>query len=189
MTMKRWLIAMGMCCVSVAGCSQGPSGNLLNATAAQLPAKRGTNPLFGADHLASIQVGLTGDQSAVRGHLRATHNKTMGDMRRADPLRAISRDQASAALLPVPGVLSSAWIDRSSLQVMVGGAQYRRIGTINRICRALEPLGDTLSVVVNVQDVTANTSAGAHPLSRNCQLRAGERVTFQQARRVDVLEP
>jgi hypothetical protein len=86
-------------------------------------------------------------------------------------------------------VQSSVWIDRSNMLVMVGGGQYRRMDTIDRICRALEPLGDTLSVVVHVQDVTATTSEGADTLSRNCQLREGERAMFQQKRQVVVLDP
>jgi hypothetical protein len=51
---------------------------------------------------------------------------------------------------PLQGVQSSVWIDRSSLLVMIGGSQYRNMATIDRICLALGPLGDTLGVVVNL---------------------------------------
>jgi hypothetical protein len=90
---------------------------------------------------------------------------------------------------PLQGVQSSVWIDRSNLLVMVGGSQYRNMTTIDRICLALEPLGDTLGVVVNLQDVMATTSAGADTLSRNCQLGAEERALLQPKRQVDVLDP
>ena len=73
--------------------------------------------------------------------------------------------------------------------MLVGGGQYRSMDTIDRICGALEPLGDTLAVVVNVQDVMATTSEGADSLSRNCQLGAGERALLQRKRQVDVLDP
>lgn len=114
---------------------------------------------------------------------------TMRDMRVADPSRPINPEAARAAVRPVKGVQSSAWIDRNNLLVMVGGAQYRNMDTIDRICGDLEPLGDTLAVVVNLQDVLATTSEGADTLSRNCQLGAGERAQFQQKRQMDVLDP
>src|SRR3546814_673403 len=79
-------------------------------------------------------------------------------------------------------------MDRSNLLGMVGGGQYRSMATIDHICLALEPLGDTLGVVVNLQDVTATTSEGADTLSRNCQLGMGERAMFQQMRQVGVLD-
>ena len=84
---------------------------------------------------------------------------------------------------------SSVWIDRSDLLMMVDGGRYRSMDTIDRVCLALEPLGDTLGVVVNVQDVTATTSEGADTLSRNCQLAAGERGLLQSKREMDVLDP
>jgi hypothetical protein len=89
-----------------------------------------------------------------------------------DPSRPINHEAARTAVRPLQGVQSSVWIDRSNLLVMVGGGRYRSMATIDRICLALEPLGDTLGVVVNPQDVTATTSEGADTLSRNCQFRA-----------------
>ncbi len=72
---------------------------------------------------------------------------------------------------------------------MVAGSRYRSMETINRVCLALEPLGDTLAVVVNLQDVTATTFEGADTLSRNCQLAEGQRALLQTKRQVDVLDP
>jgi hypothetical protein len=45
---------------------------------------------------------------------------------------------------------------------------------IDRVCVALEPLGDTLAVVVNLQDATAKNGDEAITLSRNCQLPEGQ---------------
>jgi hypothetical protein len=44
-----------------------------------------------------------------------------------------------------------------------------------------------LAVVVNVQDVTAKNAGGATTLSRNCQLRGGERAMLHVKREVDVV--
>lgn len=188
MTTKSWLTAVVVCCA--AGCSQAPQGSATDAAYPPRSAQSGTNPLATAGHLVGIEAaGLTGDQHAMRGHVEAMHQSMMRDMRVADPSRPINHEAARAAVRPLPGVQSSVWIDASNMLVMVGGGQYRSMDTIDRLCRALEPLGDTLSVVVNVQDVTATTSEGADTLSRNCQLGAGERAMFQQKRQVDVLDP
>jgi hypothetical protein len=189
MTMQRWLIAAAVTCVAATGCSEAPEGN--TAQTARRPQQAGpTNPLVTAGHLAGVEAaGLAGDQRAMRGHVEAMHKDMMRSMHLADPSRPIDHEAARAAVRPLQGVSSSVWIDRSNLLVMVGGGQYRSMDTIDRICLALEPLGDTLGVVVNVQDVTATTSEGADTLSRNCQLAEGERGLLQPKRQVDVLNP
>lgn len=125
----------------------------------------------------------------MQGHVEAMHTDMMRSMHLADPSRRIDHEAARAAVRPLQGVRSAVWIDSANLLVMVGGGQYRSMATIDNVCLALEPLGDTLSVVVNLQDVMATTSEGADTLSRNCQLGAGERAMLQQKRRVDVLDP
>ena len=189
MTMQRWLIAAAVTCVTATRCSEAPDGK--TAPTARRPQQAGpTNPLATAGHLAGIEAaGLTGNQRAMRGHVEAMHKDMMRSMHLADPSRPIDHEAARAAVRPLQGVQSAVWIDRSNLLVMVGGGQYRSMDTIDRVCLALEPLGDTLGVVVNVQDVTATTSEGADTLSRNCQLGAGERAVLQQKRQVDVLDP
>ena len=186
MTTQRWLIAVALC-IATTGCSK---------TDGQTPSTRrpqqagATNPLATVGHLAGIEAaGLTGDQRAMQGHVDAMHKDMMRSMHLPDPSRPINHEAARTAVRPLQGVQSSVWIDRSNLLVMVSGSQYRGMATIDRICLALEPLGDTLGVVVNLQDVTATTSEGADTLSRNCQLRAGERAMLQQKRQVDVLDP
>jgi len=70
---------------------------------------------------------------------------------------------------------------------MVDGSQYRSMAMIDQVCVALEPLGDTLGVVVHVQDVTAQHADDATTLSRNCQLPEGQRAFLQRKRQVDVV--
>ena len=188
---KRFgLIAVALGCAVVAGCNQTPQGNTATLTQRSPQAGQGTNPLVTAGHLVAIEAaGLSGNQRAVRGHVEAMHHNLMRDMRLADTSRPINHEAARAAVRPLQGVRSSAWIDHSNLLVMVGGGRYRNMDTIDRVCDALASLGDTLSVVVNVQDVMATTSEGADVLSRNCQLGAGERALLQSKRRMNVLDP
>lgn len=190
MTVRAWLIPLVACCLSVAGCNQAPQERAADSARPRPTAGQGTNPLTTVGHLAGIEAaGLTGDQRAMRGHVEAMHNNLMRDMHLADSGRPINPEAARAAVRPLKGVQSSVWIDRSNLLVLVGGGQYRSMDTIDRICGALEPLGDTLAVVVNVQNVMATTSEGADTLSRNCQLGVGERAMFQRKRQVDALDP
>jgi len=189
MTMQRWLIAAAITCVAATGCSKA-DGEATTTTRRPQQAGQGTNPLTTAGHLAGVEVaGLSGDQRAMQAHVDAMHKNLMRDMRLADPSRRIDHEAARAAVRPLAGVQSTVWIDNANLLVMVGGSQYRSMAMIDNACLALEPLGDTLSVVVNVQDVMATTSEGADTLSRNCQLGAEERAMFQRTRQVDVLEP
>ena len=187
--MQRWLIAAAVTCVAATSCSEAPDGK--TAYTARRPQQaRPTTPLVTAGHLAGVEAaGLTGDHRAMQAHVEAMHTDMMRSMHLADPSRRIDHEAARAAVRPLQGVQSAVWIDNANLLVLVGGNYYRSMATIDHICLALEPLGDTLSVVVNVQDVMATTSEGADTLSRNCQLGAGERAMFQQKRQVDVLEP
>ena len=190
MTMRVWGTMALLCCVSVAGCSPEPQQGATEKARRPPTAGQGTNPLTTVAHVAGIEVAaLAGDQRAVRGHIDAMHKNMMRDMRLADPGRTINPEAARAAVRPLQGVQSVVWIDRANLLVLVGGGQYRSMATIDRVCDALEPLGDTLAVVVNLQNVMATTSEGADTLSRNCQLEAGERAMLQQQRQVDVLDP
>lgn len=109
----------------------------------------------------------------MRAHVETMQRDQLRAMRIADATRPIDHEAARTAVRPLQGVQSSVWIDNANLLVLVGGGAYRSMATIDRICMALQPLGDTLGVVVNLQDVAATTSEGADTLSRNCQLRAG----------------
>lgn len=59
---------------------------------------------------------------------------------------------------------------------MIDAPAKRSMDTIDDVCRALESLGDTLAVLVSIQDITATTADGAEILSRNGQLREGQRA-------------
>ncbi|WP_158884745.1 hypothetical protein [Rhodanobacter sp. L36] len=187
--MQRWLIAAAVTCVTAAACSGTPEGTTAQ-TAPRPQQAEPTNPVVTAGHLAAIEAaGLTGNQRAMQAHMQAMDKDMMRSMHLADPSRPIDHEAARAAVRPLQGVRASVWIDRENLLVMVGGSQYRNTDTIDRICLALQPLGDTLAVVVNVQDVTAKTSEGADTLSRNCQLGMGQRALLQKKRQVDALDP
>lgn len=178
------VITAVFCWMCVAGCTEVPQGSKTGAASPQPTAGKGTNPLTTVGHLASIEAaGLTGDQRAMRGHVDAMHRNLMRNMRLADSQRPINPEAARAAVRPLKGVQSAVWIDRSNLLVMVGGRKYRSMDIIDRICGVLEPLGDTLAVVVNLQDVFATTSEGADTLSRNCQLGGGSGRCFNSGGR------
>jgi hypothetical protein len=106
-----------------------------------------------------------------------------------DVSRPIDHESARMAAKAVPGVRTALWLDHDNFVVMVDGTQYRSMAMIDQVCVALEPLGDTLAVVVNVQDVTAQHADDATTLSRNCQLPEGQRAFFQRKRQVDVVAP
>lgn len=188
MTMQRWLTAT-VICMAVAGCNRPASET--DAPAPRPPqAGQPVDPLATARHLAAIRVAAaTGNQRAVQQHLEGISNDMQRSMRIPDAARPVGRESARAVLARVPGVRSSVWVDSHNLMVLVDGAHYRSHTMIDRLCVAMEPLGDTLAVTVSLQDVTATTSAGADTLSRNCQLPTGERPFMQSQRPMNVLDP
>lgn len=106
-----------------------------------------------------------------------------------DPARPIDHENARAAARAIAGVRSAFWIDRENFVVMVDGQSHRTMAMIDAVCVALRPLGDTLAVVVNVQDVTAQRPDDATTLSRNCQLAQGESAMFRTKRQLDTVSP
>lgn len=188
--MQRWLIAAVVACAALSGCTQAPGDGTTETTPRPQQAGQPINPWTTAGHLAAIDAAaMAGDQRAMQAHADAVQKDIRRSMRLPDPARPIDHEAARAAVRPLPGVISSAWIDRSNLLVLVNGSHYRSNNTLDRICLALEPLGDTLAVVVNLQNVKATTSEGADTLSRNCQLADGERALGQPRRQVDALDP
>lgn len=188
--MKRWLIAAAAACIAVTGCTEAPGNGYTDTERRPQQAGESVNAFETAGHLVAMDAAvLTGDQRSVRAHAQVMQQDMLQSMRIPDAARPIDPEAARAAVRPLPGVRSSVWIDHGNLLVLVAGSRYRRMDTIDRVCLALEPLGDTLAVVVNLQDVTATTSAGADTLSRNCQLAEGERAMLQPKRQVDALDP
>ena len=187
--MQRWLIAAAVACAAMAGCTASGDGHIETQRSPQ-QAGQPAHPLATAGHvIAADAAALAGDQQAVQAHLRAMQHDMLRSMRVPDASRPVDHEAARAAIRDLEGVRSSAWVDRTNLLVLIGGSRYRSMATIDRICLALEPLGDTLAVVVNLQDVTAITPEGADTLSRNCQLPEGQQAFMQTKRRMDVVDP
>jgi len=89
----------------------------------------------------------------------------------------------------VGGVRSVVWIDNTNLFAIVARNEDRSYATIDAVCMQLEPLGDTLGVVVNLQSGAATNGDELAILSRNCQLKPGERALLQPTRQIDVVDP
>lgn len=148
------------------------------------------SPYATAGHIAGARAALvSGNSQAAQQHVDAMARDFSRSIRLRDVNRPINHEAARAAVRPMPGVLSAIWLDADNLAVMVGGQEYRDMDMVNRICVALEPLGDTLGVVVNLQDATARNGDEATTLSRNCQLPEGQRALLQVKRQVDVVAP
>lgn len=168
---------------------------VLTGCAAERPAERRPqqagqplDPIETAARMAAIRgAAITGDQAAVQRHMGAIQDDVRRSMRLPDPARRIDREAARAATASVPGVRSAVWVDRTNLIAMVADASLRSQRTIDDICLRLEPLGDTLGVVVHLQDTSATTGDGLMVLSRNCQLQPGQQAFAQRARQLDVV--
>ena len=111
----------------------------------------------------------------------------MRSTRVPDATRRIDREAARAAVWGVAGVRSAGWIDHENLLVRVDSNELRSQRTIDRVCMELEPLGDTLAVVIHVQSAAARSGDEMRTLSRNCQLQPGERAFLQRQRQMDVI--
>ncbi len=148
------------------------------------------NPLATAAHIAAARVdAVAGDAAGAKAHVDAIAHDLMRSARVPDVARPIDREAARAAVRPLPGVRSVIWLDSANLAVMVDGAPNRTMATVDRVCETIAPLGDTLALVVHVQDAGAKTADAATTLSRNCQLPEGQLAFLQKKREVDVLSP
>jgi len=184
-TGARVLLVISLGCA--AGCHSQTDGVAAREMAQQ---DQRVTPMSVAKHVtAAHAAALMGDQTAAAQNLQGMTRDMLHDAHIPDASRPINREAARAAVQPLAGVRSVVWIDHDNLLVMVGGAQYRNTAMVDRACDALAPLGDTMGVVVNVQDVTATTSEGADAVSRNCQLPEGQRAFMQWRRRIEALDP
>src|SRR3546814_3923397 len=68
-------------------------------------------------------------------------------------------------------------------------AELRTYGFIDQVCQRLEPLGDTLAVVVHLRNANPRTRDEADSLGRNCQLAPGDVALLQRERQIDSLDP
>jgi hypothetical protein len=189
---RRRAAPPGSCLLLIAAAAMGMQGCGPSASDKAEPrlelAGQPVNPVNAARHIVGARTSAAlGDTNAAEAHVRAMANDVLRSARVYDPSRPIDHEAARTAVRPLPGVRSSVWMDRENFIVMVDGASYHSMQMIDKVCLALQPLGDTLAVVVNVQDVTATTPDGATTLSRNCQLPEGQRAFMQKKREVDVV--
>ncbi len=180
------LLALWIALVLVA-CTQAPQDS---PTRKPLQAGQPLDPAATAVRIAAIRgAALTGDQEATQRQMEAFGEDFRKSIKLADPARQVDREAARAAAKSTAGVRSVVWIDRENLLAIVERNELRSQQTIDTICLQLEPLGDTLGVVVNLQSGEARTGDDLEILSRNCQLPSGDRAFLQANRQVDVIAP
>ena len=176
-----------MFAVSLAGCVQHSKEKEKEERRPQ-QAGEPLNPLKTVGRLAAMQASsLTGDQEGVQRNFESMHGDLMRSMRVPDATRRIDREAARAAVREVAGVRSAGWIDHENLLVRVDSNDLRSQRTIDRVCMELEPLGDTLAVVIHVQSAVARSGEEMQTLSRNCQLQPGEHAFMRRQRQMDVI--
>ncbi len=148
------------------------------------------DPARTAAHLGAARLAaVTGDQVALQRNVEAMSEDMRRAMKLPDATRPIDHEAARNIARAMPEVVSAVWIDRSNFLVRVANAQARSERTIDELCYRLEPLGDTLAVVVHLQNAAPETRDGMDTLSRNCQLAMGDHAFMQSPRKVDVLDP
>ena len=173
--------------LSIAACTASPSpANAAHPQRAGQP----LDPASLALRIAATRAAaLTGDQAQVQRQMQGMQEDFRKSIKLPDPARPIDHEAGRTAAQVVPGVRSVVWIDRENLLAMVDRNELRSQQTIDAICMQLEPLGDTLGVVVNLQSAAARTGDELEILSRNCQLAPGDRAFLQKNRQVDVVAP
>lgn len=183
---KSLLILLGIMGLAISsGCSESQNHN-------ETPQKAGQplNPLETASKIASVRAAaLTGDQEAVQAGVQGITDDFKRSIKLADLTKAVDREKAREVAKSVPGVRSVVWFDRENLFAIVERNEQKSYETIDAICLKLEPLGDTLGVVVNLQSGAARNGDELEILSRNCQLEPGDRAFMQKERKVDVIDP
>ena len=143
-----------------------------------------------AAHILRARANATlGNGEGTRESIEAASESYRKAIRLADPSKAVDRELARTAAKRVDGVRSVVWLDSTNLFAMVEQNAQRSQDTIDSICIELEPLGDTLGVVVNLQSSAATNGDELEILARNCQLAPGERALLQRERKVDVIDP
>ena len=188
-SMTTWNVVTAIAAIlSIAGCTVQQSDQPPQRRPQQ--AGQPMDPLRTASHMAGARVAaITGDQAGVQRSMEAMSEDMRRAMKLADASRPINRESARGVARGMPGVRSANWIDRHNLLVRVDGAELRSQQTIDELCVQLEPLGDTLAVVVHLQNAAARIHDEMDTLSRNCQLAPGDQAMFQRARTVDALDP
>ncbi|MCC8361902.1 hypothetical protein LK996_02230 [Lysobacter sp. A6] len=178
----------GLLALAMAGCASETEPTTLE----RLPEKAGQplDPTKTAARIVAMRgQALVGDKEGLQRNVEGMQEDMRRSMKLADGRRPIDREQARAVIRGVSGVRSVAWVDRANLLVIVDRNEARTYATIDEICLALEPLGDTLAVVVNLQSGAATSGDELEVLSRNCQLEPGDRALLQTKRDLNVIAP
>jgi hypothetical protein len=175
--------------VLIAGCGGAdPSHTVPAARAASTHAGQPLDAVDVAARIAKVRVAsIAGDDATVRREMEGFQDDVRRSMKMADPARPIDPEQARAAAKRVPGVHSAVWVDRQNFLALVDRNSQRTMDTIDAICNELDPLGDTLAVVVHVQSRVARTGDELETISRNCQLAEGDHAFAQRHRELDVI--
>lgn len=182
----RRLFALAIVTMLLAGCTRGGTEE------APRPARAGAavDPVKTAAQVAVVHAAaIAGDREAARKQVQAMQDDFRKSIKLADASRAVDREGARQAARQVAGVRSVAWLDRENLFVIVDSNQAKSYDTIDSICLSLEPLGDTLGVVVSLQSGAATNGDELAILTRNCQLEPGDRALLSRAREIDVVDP
>lgn len=168
----------------------GPSATPAEGERRPEQAGQPIDPVKLAGRIAAARAAAaTGNQEAVAEQVDAMQEDFRRAIKLADPARAVDREAARQAARRIKGVRSVAWLDRENLFVIVERNEQRTYATIDAVCLELEPLGDTLGVVVNLQSGAARNGDELEILSRNCQLAPGDRAFLSRHRQVDVISP
>lgn len=184
--MLRILAAAAAMAGLISGCSQPPSQPREAATPSRAGEPR--NSFEVASRIAKVRAAAVfGDEATVRREMDAMQDDFRRSMKLADGSRPIDQESGRAAAKRVPGVHSAVWVDRHNLLALVNRNDQRSMATIDAVCRELEPLGDTLAVVVHLQSRAARTGDELETINRNCQLAEGDRAMFQARRELDVI--
>lgn len=179
-------VAVGLLLLALAGCAEAPQPE----HARPQQAGQALDPARTAARIASIRANaVLGNQEGAQREIEGLSEDFRRSIKLADPARKVDRESARIAARNVPGVRSVVWIDHENLLAIVERNDQRSYDTIDGICLQLEPLGDTLGVVVNLQSGSARSGDELEVLSRNCQLLPGDRALLQRNRQVDVIDP
>ena len=182
--MNRIMAAAAMAFFLLAACTRSVEPSQRKPEQAGQP----MDPVKVAARIAATRAAaMTGDQKAVQANMEALNEDFRKSIKLADPARRVDRESARAAAKRVDGVRSVAWVDSTNLLAIVSRNDARSYATIDAICMELEPLGDTLGVVVNLQSGAAISGSELQILSRNCQLAPGENAFLQRKRQIDVV--
>lgn len=187
--MTTWTVVAAIAAaLSIGGCTAKQP----DESAQRRPQQAGQpmDPVRTASHMAGARVAaLTGDQAGAQRNIEAMSDDMRRAMKLADPMRPIDPEAARGIARTMSGVRSANWIDRNNLLLRVDGADMRSRQTIDDLCVRLEPLGDTLAVVVHLQNAAPADRDQMDTISRNCQLAEGDHAMLQRPRTVDALDP